>query len=74
MKKVKFKINVFDLMNDLGGWDYFENYIESTFGYNYIPKNGSFTLLSTLENDELLWETELIDLDEEPMNNEEWKD
>ena len=53
-KKVKFKINLFHLLDDLDGWNYFDEMIEDEYG---ISHNGGYHLLSKLENDELEWET-----------------
>ena len=57
-KKIKFKINLFHLLDDLGAWEYFDQLVEHIMDNEYYSK-GSYTFLSPLENDEVEWETEL---------------
>jgi hypothetical protein len=54
-KKVKFKINLFHLLDDLGGWEYFDQIVEDKMDNEYMSEGG-YTLLSPLDKDELEWE------------------
>ena len=57
-KKVKFKINLFHLLDDLGGWEYFDQIVEDKMDNEYMSEGG-YTLLSPLDKDELEWECEV---------------
>lgn len=52
-KKVKFKINLFHLLDDLGGWEYFDQIVEDKMDNEYMSEGG-YTLLSPLDKDELM--------------------
>ena len=71
-KSVKFKLNLFQLLDDLDGWNYFDQIVEWESEKlddleDYLP-SGSYKFLSPLKNDELEWETELIHTDSEYWN------
>ena len=57
-KQVKFKINLFHLLDDLGGWEYFDQIVEDKMDNEYMSEGG-YTLLSPLDKDELEWECEV---------------
>ena len=56
---LKFKLILFHLLDDLGGWEYLDQIVERKTKNEYYSEGG-YTFLSSLENDELEWETKLV--------------
>ena len=61
--KVKFKINLFNLLDDLGGWEYLDEIVENKTNNQYMSEGG-YILFSPLENDELEWGTTIVETED----------
>ena len=64
--KVKFKINLFNLLDDLGGWEYLDEIVENKTDNEYMSEGG-YILFSPLENDELEWGTTIVKTEDLPV-------